>query len=232
MYICVSLYSCDAFYNAIQCERYIRAIKNAPNYFTETHQASVDIINRKVENLMAMAGQARSGVSRILNVAITQQSNTYHCGQVTVEMTLEYLTGSAFSQTTLAAEMGTNQNDGTGIQQIVNKLNAELGSGTYEYVSTSDVQLAGGVMYSINNGKPVICNVRTGALPNYNWATNSRHYIVTYGYNYNSQVGASVSNLYYNDSHYNNAYFGQYIATTTQMNTAINNNYGFYVLAA
>lgn len=206
--------------------------KNAPDFYAEAHQMSVSNIKTKIENLKAMAATRRSGMARILSVSITQQSNTYYCGPASVKMTLDYLTGNNYSQSDLATAMGTNQTDGTLVYKIPLKLNAELGNGTYEYVSTSDVRLADSVMYSINSGKPVICNVKTGALPNYNWVSNTQHYIVTYGYNYNSQSGASVSNLYYNDPHYNNSYYGQYIATVSQMNAAINNNFGYYIMAA
>lgn len=144
-------------------------------------------------------------------------------------MVLKFLTGTVYSQSVLASSMGTSSNGGTYVYRIANELNARTSSGNYQYLSTSNVSFTNGLVYSIDKSKPIICHVMTGILPNYNYASNTGHYIVTTGYYVAFSGSSAVSTCKYNDPHNNDSYYGTYTCDIGTMNTAINNNSGYYI---
>lgn len=174
-----------------------------------------------------------SGGSRTLSVPLVMQSTTYYCGPASVNMTLSYF-GVSTTQSQLANEMGTTSGSGTLVYQVKNCLNSHLGSGTYEYVSTSELSFGNGLLSSIDAGKPIICSVKTGTLPIYStYGHNTRHYIVATGYFWaQGGSGGATDVVYYNDPNYDQKYYGQHSCYITDMNTAISNNAGYYIMVA
>ncbi len=98
-----------------------------------------------------------------------------------------------------------------------------------QYVKTSQANFGNDLIYSIDNNKPIVCHVMTGRLPNYNWASNTGHHIVSIGYAYGFQGLTGYSNVTYNDPHWNSIYFGKYTTSVTTMVAAINDNAGYYM---
>ncbi|MGF6376971.1 hypothetical protein M2140_002050 [Clostridiales Family XIII bacterium PM5-7] len=145
-------------------------------------------------------------------------------------MTLKYL-GIEKTQSKLASDMGTTSANGTYVYKMVNGLNKYLGSGKYKYVLTSQIAFSTGLQYSINKGKPVICHVMTGKLPNYA-GYNTGHYVVGTGYQWGMEGTNSASDVDYNDPNNNSKYYGRWTTTWGKMNTAINNNAGYYIMAS
>ena len=173
-----------------------------------------------------------SSSSNYLSVPLYKQETTYYCGPASAKMVISYVTGTSYSQSTLAASMGTNSSDGTYVYKMENELNKRIGSGSYEYISTSEYYFSSSLVYSIDKGKPVVCHVMTGGLPNYNGSSNSGHYIVATGYYIAFSGATSTAVCNYNDPHYNSNYYGRYTCTIDDMNDAINANYGYYIRGA
>ncbi|MGN0732898.1 MAG: C39 family peptidase [Emergencia sp.] len=166
-----------------------------------------------------------------MDVPIYKQSNSYYCGPASVRMTLKYL-GVRKTQSDLASQMGTTAADGTYVYQIANGLNNNLSGTPYRYVLNSQITFGEGLMYSIDKGKPVICHVMTGTLPNYSSAGyNTGHYLVARGYKYTALGNTGSDTVYYNDPNNNSNYYGKYTSTWSQMRNAILNNAGYYIMA-
>lgn len=168
-----------------------------------------------------------------LDVPLYMQNTKYYCGPASVQMVLAYL-GENVTQDTLAQQMNTQSSGGTYVYKIRDCLNNYLGSGTYKYVLTSEISFVNGMKYSIDKNFPVICHIRTGALPIYN-GRDSGHYVVTTGYfsvEHNPNGIEDTKTIYYNDPHYNTAYYGAHTCTYTEMTNAINQNAGYYIMGA
>ncbi|MDD2591924.1 MAG: C39 family peptidase [Erysipelotrichaceae bacterium] len=84
--------------------------------------------------------QLRIVLEESLAIIGYEQENNYYCGPASVKVVLNYLTGVAYSQQSLATAMGTTTN-GTTRSAIVNKLNSVVGLGTYVDVSIYDLSL-------------------------------------------------------------------------------------------
>lgn len=202
------------------------------DYYSYENQQEVQQLNNKVENFVQSKKLLRSGMAKNLSVPIHKQETTYSCGAASVRMVLEYKTGTDYGETSLASDMGTQEGIGTHIDNIVSKLNTELGSGSYKKVSTSDISFGSGIMYSIEKDRPIICHIRTGTpLPNYSSAGSSGHYIVAKGYYFNAQAGEGSSTVTYHDPHYNDSHYGTYTTSIEIMVQALNNRYGLYVMS-
>ena len=133
------------------------------------------------------------------------------------------------SQATLANSMGTAENGGTYVYRIRNELNSRTSAGNYQYLGTWEASFSDSLIYSIDKNKPVICHVKTGILPNYNYASNTGHYIVSTGYYVAYSGSSATATCRYNDPHNNNSFYGTYNCDISTMTTAINNNAGYYI---
>lgn len=185
----------------------------------------VDKINSHAAAKMA----TKSSSGRQLSVPLYQQTEGYYCGPACVQMVLKYLTGTTYAQATLANSMGTSENGGTYVYRVRDGLNSYTSSGNYQYLGTWEVSFSNSLIYSVDKNKPVICHVMTGILPNYNYASNTGHYIVATGYYVAYSGSSATSTCRYNDPHNNNSFYGTYNCDISTMATAINNNAGYYI---
>lgn len=206
-----------------------KQLLQAPDSNSTEHKIELQELQQDVENYLEEVAP-RIGGRRLLSVPLYKQINSYYCGPTSVRMTLSYL-GVSKTQAQLASQMGTTSSQGTYVYQVRNCLNSHLGSGTYKYVLTSQIAFSTGLRYSIDKSKPVICHVMTGALPHYS-GYNTGHYVVAKGYYWGSQGSSGASRVQYNDPNYNSKYYGSREATWGQMNQAINNNAGYYIMAS
>lgn len=197
--------------------------------YSEEHIAEIQDLKVKLQDFTPL----RISGSKILNVPLYKQMNNCYCGPTSVRMTLKSL-GIDKKQSTLAADMNTNAYDDTYVYQIVHYLNKYLGQGAYKYVQISEIGFDTGLLYSINQNKPVICHVMTGKLPNYaeKGGHNTGHYIVATGYVWGAQGSSGTSKVMYNDPNNNEDYYGRWTTTWGNMTTVINENSGFYIMAS
>lgn len=203
---------------------------NAPDVNDATRKEAVEELNEAIDLYIETKSATRSTSGKNLSVTLYQQNNTYYCGPACVQMAIKYLTGTLYSQSTLGSYMGTSSNGGTYVYQIANCLNAYVGSGSYRYVLTSETSFASGLVYSIDKNKPVVCQVKTGYLPNYGGSPNTGHYVLAKGYYVAYSGSSAVSNCYYNDPHYNSSYYGTFTCTMDEMITAINSHSQYYIM--
>ncbi len=202
---------------------------NAPGQNDLDRLRRVQETNQKIDEYLQNKISPCSSSSNYLSVPLYRQETTYYCGPASAKMVISYVTGTAYAQSTLASSMGTNSDVGTYVYKMESELNKRIGSGSYEYVSTSEYYFSSSLVYSIDKGKPIICHVMTGGLPNYNQKSDTGHYIVATGY-YIAFSGSSYrSDCNYNDPHYKDEFFGRYVCSIDEMNDAINDNYGYYI---
>lgn len=206
-------------------------LRQAPDIYSEENIKETNILKSRVEEHNNKKLMARIGGNKRLSVPLYKQENSYYCGPASAQMTLSYLYGSV-SQSTLARNMGTNLEQGTFVYKMVNGLNSYLGSSAYKYVSNSSISFGNGLTYSIDRGKPVICHVMTGTLPNYS-ATgyDTGHYVVATGYSFTASGSSGSDTVYYNDPNNNNSYYGRYSTSWSSMRRAINRNAELYIMS-
>lgn len=202
---------------------------NAPDLNDPERLEEIAETNEKIDNYISQkfASPARSSSSNYLNVPLYQQINSYYCGPASVQMVVKYCTNSLISQSTLASSMGTSSSGGTYVYQVTQELNKRVGG--YQYTGTWEYSFSNGLIYSIDKGKPVVCHLMTGSLPNYPTTANSGHYVVATGYYVAFSGSSSTSTCRYNDPHYNSSYYGTYTCSISEMTAAINANAGYYI---
>ena len=171
------------------------------------------------------------GAQKFLRIDPIRQGAYNYCGPASAQMIIKYKkSGSTLTQKNLAGSSYCNT-DNLGLTTaatITQALNKALGSGTYQYIQTNQQRFSVALIYSIDKGYPVACNVDTAYLPAYNGISYG-HWVVATGYSYGF-VGASNDNdVRYNDPHYKDEYFGTYTIDWMDMSDAIKNNYDFYV---
>lgn len=131
-----------------------------------------------------------------------KQENGYYCGPASLQMVLKSITGTKYSQSTLASKSnaGTTSSDGTYVYKMRDVLNSKQSIYKYAYTtvsSQSDLQTK--VKKSIMRNAPVILHTKTGSLKMYN-GTNLGHYVVGHTI-YAAGIDPTVL-LTYNDPYY------------------------------
>lgn len=115
---------------------------HAPDFDDPQRQAEVDAVNTQIDEFMNNAVVPYSNSSNGLSVPLYQQANSYYCGPASVQMVVKYITGVYIQQSTLASSMGTASNGGTHVYRVAQELNSRCGSGTYQYVHTSEASFS------------------------------------------------------------------------------------------
>lgn len=202
-------------------------LKHAPDLMSEARCAEIKILKDRISreiSIQASGGKSLSGVPN------QQQINSFYCGPACTRNVLSYF-GVSKTQSTLGKNMETTSAEGTYVYKIVNCLNSYLGSGTYKYISTSELAFGTGMRSSINNNKPVICHTMTGELPIYKENNkNVGHYVVATGYAWAAQGSSGYNNVTYNDPNYDNKYYGIHTCSWLTMESAIEKNAGYYIM--
>lgn len=142
------------------------------------------------------------GESCYPTVPTYKQENGYYCGPASLQMTLKHITGTKYSQSSLASSAGTASSIGTYVYKMRDVLNSRQSKYKYAYTtvsSQSDLQKK--VTASIAKEAPVIFHAKTGSLQMYN-GTNLGHYVVghtIFDPTYDPGVKVSYNDPYYKD---------------------------------
>lgn len=196
--------------------------ENAPDYYSEESQ---NIINSKISESEAFLKnlnlQQRAAVRFTMPGYL--QDNSYYCGPASVQNVVKFLTGTYYSQGTLASDLATTTS-GTYVYKVAEVLRAKTGA-NYEYTLNSQYNYWNAMISATNGGYPVVYNVLTSALSSaYPFA--SGHYIVGTGYATDNYI---IYSCYYFDPYYLSGVSGARAVNKDQMNNAINQNGGYYI---
>lgn len=174
----------------------------------------------------------RSGGSGQLTVPVYYQpANSNQCGPTSCRMILACF-GVNKSLPAIVSEMSSMaDHDYTHIDSATTMLNRYISGNHYKKytLGSSSTAFSNHLMESINEGYPVLCHLKTRALPAYNGA-NYNHYVVATGYLW-GQGGSSggINIVYYNDPHYDRTFGGARQCNWSDMQEAINDYYGLIV---
>lgn len=167
-----------------------------------------------VENQSKMSLFRSPGV---LGVPHYKQEQGTWCGPASMQMVVHYVTGTYYSQASLASVLGTGPN-GTYIDVLANQLHAYTGL-AYEVGLTSQGNFYNNVKADFDANYPVVYDVDASYLdPFYQGFTP--HFVVGVGY-------SSNGSLHYSDPFKDS----DYLRTVSQstMIQALNGNGGYYV---
>lgn len=193
---------------------------------TYTPQEMQDIIatNQAISNFLDNRPQTRASDKKILPMTAIKQENNYFCGPATACMIAKTLGLGNYTQTEMKGILKTTT-DGTSSDQMANGLNSLLQSakmpGRYQKTDTGKSNFTNSIVYSINNGYPVIVNVKV--MPGYSVTVG--HFIAVNGY-YVGFSGTSPirEDLYICDPH--PSFYGSYTYTIDEIKTACNSAVG------
>lgn len=213
------------------------ADENAPDLEDPERIREVEKTNAEIEQYMLNKSMMCSGGGNAVSITARKQTGDSYCGPACVQMVVEALTGTLYSQDTLANSMGTDSS-GTYVYAVTNELNYRIGSGSYEYVGTWESTFGNSLVYSIDKGKPMVCHLMTGTLDPYVKYCNETgickdngHFVAAYGY-YGGATGATGSGTcYYADPSNveDGKFFGKFSTSIESMITSINRNAGYYI---
>ena len=174
----------------------------------------------------------RTGASGRLTVPVYYQpQNSNKCGPTSCRMILASF-GVNKSLSAIVNEMENMANhDYTHIDSATTMLNRYISGNHFKKytLSNSSSAFSNHLIESIDAGYPVLCHLKTGALPAYS-GVNYYHYVVATGYLW-GQGGSSggTTTVHYNDPHYNRSFGGARQCDWLEMQSAINNYYGLIV---
>ena len=143
------------------------------------------------------------GYGCIGDFPIYQQETSYYCGPACLQMVIEYLTGTKYSQSTLATKAGTASSGGTYVYRMANTLNDLQSENEYGYKqftrsTTTASTLEGCLTGAHSSSYPVIYHAMTGSLELYN-GTNLGHYVVGVAISCNGGMHVAYVDPYYRD---------------------------------
>ncbi len=137
------------------------------------------------------------GESCYPDVPVYKQETNYYCGPACLQMALKHITGTKYSQSSLASTAGTNSTDGTYVYKMRDTLNAKQSTRKYAYTTvSSQSDLQNKVTSSIAREAPVIFHAKTGPLQMYN-GKNLGHYVL--GHTIYEPASESKVYIAYND---------------------------------
>ena len=213
------------------------ADENAPDLEDPERIRKIEKTNALIEEYMLNKGMMYRGAGNTVYVTVRMQQGGSYCGPACVQMIIEALTGTVYSQSTLALKLETDDS-GTYVYMIRNVLNNFIGTGSYEYVGTWQSTFGNSLVYSIDKGKPMVCQVKTGTLDPYvkyyketNILKDNEHFVVAYGYSGGSAGASGSSTCYYADpSNVEDGHFcGKFSTSLESMLTSIDRHSGYYV---
>lgn len=218
---------------------YATPIKNfdeqqAPNYYSTKNIQARKETEKKIHTFLNSFAAPKiitrgSGANK-LRVRLVKQENNYYCGPATAKMVLNYVVSKNYSQSSLARDMNTTSSNGTYVYELCDRLNQDINNNQYQYVGTWESNFSNSLVYSINQDRPVPCQVRASSLPEYGSGWGG-HWVLVTGYQWGSSGSSSASNVYYNDPNYDSRYYGAKSCTVNQMINAIDDQSGYYIRA-
>ncbi|WP_312636530.1 C39 family peptidase [Oscillibacter sp.] len=196
--------------------------------FTSQELQNIDVTNQKIQNYMENRLTRRMIDQGSLPMTAIRQETSYNCGAATSCMVATTMGIGNYTQAEMGTIVGTTT-DGTssdGIRTGLNSLLSSKGrSERYEKVSTSNASLASSIIYSINDGVPVIMSVKQ--MPLYR---SSGHFITVCGYRSGFAGTSSVNEATICDCH--PTYYGKYTYDISVLEAACNSNAGIFLRAA
>ena len=197
---------------------------------TAEYHSWIDSFHNIARKYEASGIMARTGGSKTLPITGYKQENDYYCGPACAQIVIKYMTGTKYSQSVLAAQLGTTPLDGTIVHNMVQVINSYAGSGIYNSVKTHDVAFSTGVIASLEAGYPVLAHTNSSYLACYSPASNLGHYVVIYGYRAGWYSNSYVAQITYFDPYDNGSgSYGTHTISFEQMNNAINAKAGLYI---
>ena len=174
-------------------------------------------IKKKTEWVESQLKISRFRSAGVLGVPHYRQEQPTWCGPASMQMVVHYVTGTRYSQASLAGVLGTGAH-GTYIDVLANQLAAYTGLG-YELGITSNGNFYNNVKADFDANYPVIYDVNASLLDPY-YQGFTPHFVVGVGYDANG-------NLHYSDPNKDR----DYLRTVSQstMIQALNGNGGYYV---
>lgn len=174
-------------------------------------------IKKKTEWVESQLKISRFRSAGVLGVPHYRQEQPTWCGPASMQMVVHYVTGTRYSQASLAGVLGTGAH-GTYIDALANQLAAYTGLG-YELGITSNGNFYNNVKADFDANYPVIYDVDASVLDGI-YSKPTPHFVVGVGYDANG-------NLHYSDPNKDR----DYLRTVSQstMIQALNGNGGYYV---
>lgn len=203
----------------------------APDYYTPEYQAELRETIAAMNAYIQSKTMARSGAQKFLSVQLEKQATEYYCGPASALMIIKFKNSrTTLTQKILAGSSycAADSNGLTTAATMTQALNKALGSGTYKYIQTKDQSFSSALIYSVDKGYPVACNVHTEYLPAYAGARYG-HWVVATGYSYGFTAQNYDNDVRYNDPHYDERYYCTYTISWEYMSEAISKNYDYYV---
>jgi len=200
-------------------------------YMTSEHQEKIEELKKKVDDYVNSNISTYSGVSGRLNVPLYQQTKTNNCSSACIQMVVNYLSASPYEQEDIMDyQKAKYLKEWTYVYAVTGTLNHYVGG--YEHIRTSDIAFTTAIQYSIGQNRPIICQVNTAELPNYTDGKGCNHYVVATGYYFAYSGSSYRDEVYYNDPHYDEDYFGRFTCTAAQMSSCINAHSKYYIGSA
>lgn len=175
--------------------------------FTQDELNEINRTNQLIEDFLLTRVPTRSSDSRVLPMTVIQQEEDYYCGPATACMVAETLGLGSYTQCKMACILKTTE-DGSSSDNIaigLNELLEEAGkTGRYQKTSTTYSNLTDSILYSIQNGFPVVVNVKE--MPEYEVSVG--HFVAVNGYYVAFSGSSYTSDVFLCDPH--PEYFGSY----------------------
>ena len=131
--------------------------------FTRDELNEISRTNHLIENYLSTRVTTRSSDRVVLPMTVIKQQNNYYCGPATACMVAKTLGLGTYTQSNMAAIIGTTTNgsSSSGITSGLNNLLSNAGrTGRYQTTNTAYSSLTNSITYSIQNGFPIIVNVK------------------------------------------------------------------------
>lgn len=172
----------------------------------------------------------RGGGTITLDIPVyIQPKNSDMCGPTCCKMILEHF-GVKKRLDNICTEMkNMPDRDYTHIDAVRGMLNRYV-PGNHYIKKFVDGNFYSDITSGIDSGYPIVCQLKTTALPAYKGHTYT-HYVVTEGYTW-AQGGSAggMMRIHYVDPHYEPEYSVRNYCSFEEMKTAIMDYYGLYVI--
>lgn len=154
---------------------------------TEEEKIKNEEISRRKDREQTFSRMLRSGGSsfRVLNVPVMYQETDYYCGPAVAQMIIKHVTGRTIPQSTLARDMGTTKENGTGYWALGNELNAYRGLIDYYAVrNTNERDFFTSLEKTIDDNHPIVILINHTQRFDSGYGFDGGHFILGRGYDH------------------------------------------------
>ncbi len=162
-------------------------------------------------------------VTKTLSMDFYVQEDPSWCAYACTQMVVKKITGNFIKQE------GMYSSPGPSADAVAAKINNLSGKNYYTYTSLSiSGNLMSSFMYSIDKGRPLVCQVDPYYLGFGNYQPGLGHYVVGYGYSGDTQwIEGTVK--YYDPNQYEVNALGTHTVDVNTMKNAIQKRYGYFI---